>query len=251
MTSPISASTYPKMAWQEQQDPEKTKDATENTGVRAKFKNLSVEEVVPQASSEIPTPDLHPFKSQYEKDCIEKSMYMQSVTPSSGPPPLEFRHMRKIERQHNTLMHQDMMKYQLSLDGIVQKENYSECDNTVKEFTGVYVFNDIDLNHGRQLRPHKNFGPKDPHSIHAGQFDDGTFFLLALNPTQCERLFKADSHNNVGYCGESYLATSGGENTHSLYCGKTYKEALVTFELACRDTIVANNIRKSLGFESD
>uniref|UniRef100_UPI003BB5950C hypothetical protein n=1 Tax=Endozoicomonas sp. ALC013 TaxID=3403076 RepID=UPI003BB5950C len=139
----------------------------------------------------------------------------------------------------------------LAFDGLLQKDNYSKCNNKVKELTGVYVFNGIDLNHGRQLRPLKNLDPKDPHSIYAGQFNDGTFFLLALNPTQCERLFKADSHNNVGYCGESYLAQSGGENTHSLYCGKTYKEALETFELACKGSVVADNIRKVLGFEPD
>ncbi|WBA81093.1 hypothetical protein [Endozoicomonas sp. GU-1] len=240
------------MAWQEQQNPEETKDAKENTGAKtntgaseksgttAMFDNLSAEEVVPQASTQTPPPDFYPSKSQYEKDCFDESICMQSVTSSSGSSPLEFRNMIKIERQKNTFMHQDMLKYNLSLDGSLQEDNYSKCNNKVREFTGVYVFNGIDLNHGRQLYPLKNLGPKDPHSIYAGQFNDGTFFLLALNPSQCERLFKADSHNNVGYCGGSYLAQSGGENTHSLYCGNTYKEALETFELACKGSEMRN-----------
>ncbi len=249
MTSPISASTYRKMAWQEQQKRETTEDATAKTGATAKFNNLTAKEVVP--ATKIPQPDFHPFKSQSEKDYLMKTWCMQSVTSSSGPPPLEFRNMIKIERQYNDLDYKDMLKYSLAFDGLLHEEKYSECKDTVKEFTGVYIFNDIDLNHARRFSPHKYIQPSDPHSMYAGQFDDGTFFLLASNPTRCKTFFEYDSHNNVVYCGETFPTKSGGENTHSLYCGETYKEALETFEKACRGTTVAENIRNLLGFESE
>ncbi|MGI2028737.1 hypothetical protein [Endozoicomonas acroporae] len=255
MTSPISASTYPKMAWQEQQKPETTNDAkantgaTENTGTAAKFNNLSTKEVVP--ATKIPQPDFYPFPSQSEKDCYMKSRCVQSVTSSSGPPPIEFRNMIKIERQNNSLNYKDMLKYSLAFDGLLQEEKYSECENTVKEFTGVYIFNNIDTNHSRRF-PHQYIQPSDPHSIYAGQFDDGRFFLLALNPILCEGHFVYDSHNkNVRYFGETVFTQYGGENTHSLYCGESYKEALEMFEQACRGTIIADNIRNLLGFESE
>ncbi|WP_257294096.1 hypothetical protein [Endozoicomonas sp. YOMI1] len=241
MTSPISAPVYQKLSYQEQKEPETT------TGATAQFNNLSAE-VVPQASTKIPPPDNSQSSLKLESDCFAKRKGLHSVILSSARPPLEFNNMKEIECRDNTLIYRDLLKYHRNADGLLQEEEYSGCGNTVKEFTGVYVFNDID---DCQFRPHKNFGPSDPHSIHAGQFDDGTFFLLALNPALCKMHFEYDSHNNVGYFGSPYLTCSSGSNTHSLYCGKTYQEAVESFELACKGSIVATNIRESLGFRSD
>ena len=79
-----------------------------------------------------------------------------------------------------------MLKYHLNADGLLVQEKYTGSGNTVKQVSGVYVFNCVDEDRKGQFRPHQNGGLSDTHSIHAGQFNDGTFFLLALTKKMCD-----------------------------------------------------------------
>ena len=204
------------------------------------------------ASTHTPLPDDNQSKLDPERESCQKLMGYHSVS-STSLPPLEFVNMKKIEIPYNFIMFRDMLKYHLNADGLLEKEEYTGSDNTVKQVAGVYVFNDIDKEFRGQFRPHRNSGLSDTHSIHAGEFDDGTFFLLALRKELYENFFVFDPFDSkkIGYFGDSYAACGSGDNTHSLYCGKTYEEAVETFEQACEGTLVATNIRRLLGFQSD
>lgn len=91
MTSPTSASVYPKTEWQAQQEPETTTGIKENTDTTAKFNDLFTK-VVPQVSTYIPSSDFHPLHTQPGKTFFYQSRYLQSAT-SSDSPPLEFRNI--------------------------------------------------------------------------------------------------------------------------------------------------------------
>ncbi|WP_257293677.1 hypothetical protein, partial [Endozoicomonas sp. YOMI1] len=177
------------------------------------------------ASTHTPLPDDNQSKLDPERESCQKRMGFHSVS-STSLPPLEFVKMKKIEIPNNVIMFRDMLKYHLNADGLLEKEKYTGSDNTVKQVAGVYVFNDIDVKYRGQFRPHINSGLSDTHSIHAGEFDDGTFFLLALRKELYENLFEYDPFDSkkIGYSGDQH--PTPGYNTHSLYCGKTYEEAV-------------------------
>ncbi|WP_257264241.1 hypothetical protein [Endozoicomonas sp. ONNA2] len=161
--------------------------------------------------------------------------------------------MQKIERYTNCIVYRGMLKYHLNADGLLVKEKYTGSGNTVKQVSGVYVFNYVDEDRKGQFRPHQNGGLSDTHSIHAGQLNDGTFFLLALTKKMCDDHLVKDPFDSkkIGYFGDSYPTCRAGYNTHSLYCGKTWEESVKTFEQACKGTLVAEKIREILGFQPD
>ncbi|WBA81098.1 hypothetical protein [Endozoicomonas sp. GU-1] len=91
MTSPTSASVYPKTEWQAQQEPETTTGIKANKDNTAKFNDLFAK-VVPQPSTNIPPSDFHPLHLQSEKNFFDKSKCLQSVR-SADSPPLEFKNI--------------------------------------------------------------------------------------------------------------------------------------------------------------
>ncbi|MGI2026524.1 hypothetical protein [Endozoicomonas acroporae] len=160
--------------------------------------------------------------------------------------------MEKLEIQNPRTSLDHFGKYFRCADGKLRKTDCEACGNTLKEITGV-----CDLNNFYQGEYHQSSNKgfrhfRYPGSIHAGQLDDGMLFLKMLNPSQCELKFKLDHHRqNIQYQGDDEFEVFPGTHPYSLYCGKTFEEALATFEQACQGTDIATFIRPLLGFGSD
>ncbi|MGO0307431.1 hypothetical protein ACTL6P_12625 [Endozoicomonas acroporae] len=160
--------------------------------------------------------------------------------------------MEKLEIQSPQISLDQFGKYFQCADGRLRETDCKTCGNTLKEITGV-----CDLNNFYQGEYHQSLNKgfrhfRHPDSIHAGQLDDGMFFLKLLNPSQCEWQYKLDHHRqNIQYLGVNEFEVFPGTHPYSLYCGKTLEEALATFEQACQGTDIATFIRPLLGFGSD
>ncbi|MBO9480229.1 hypothetical protein [Salinisphaera sp. G21_0] len=136
-------------------------------------------------------------------------------------------------------------------DGTLDKVDFTESGNTLKEVTGItvfenYFFSDYHLNWGRGCT-----GLYDPNLIYAGQLDNGMFFLHALKPEMCDQLFTLDTANQqIHYLGNDDFTPESVklEDHFALYFGTSYGEAMAAFELACKDTDIAKRIRPLLGW---
>ncbi|WBA83814.1 hypothetical protein [Endozoicomonas sp. GU-1] len=174
-----------------------------------------------------------------------------TIKEKTVPADLIFRKMEKpiIENPESTPV--PPVAYFRRADGTLGEVDFTELGNTLKEVTGAFVFKkyhagEYHLNWGRSFS-----GLYDPYSIHAGQLDNGRFFLHALKPELCDRLFTLDTaRQQIRYLGDDDFTPGPGEHDDhfSLYCGTTYGEAMAAFELACKGTDIANCIRPLLGW---
>lgn len=164
---------------------------------------------------------------------------------------LIFRKMEKPEIGNPESTPVPPVAYFRRADGTLGEVDFTELGNTLKAVTGAFVVKkyhagEYHLNWGRSFS-----GLYDPYSIHAGQLDNGMFFLHALKPELCDRLFTLDTaRQQIRYLGDDDFTPGPGEHDDhfSLYCGTTYGEALAAFELACKDSDMANCIRPLLGW---
>ncbi|WP_422489822.1 hypothetical protein [Endozoicomonas sp. ALE010] len=218
---------------------------------QGKFNNLSTTVVPPGASGTIPQADNSRSGSEWLSNKSPSLVDSNITIAASGSPSQVFRNMGKLRQSPNFFLPHTLEKYFPGANGGLGQADLKVCDSTLKEVTGVLVLDEYEAGeyHHRSRRCFREL--YDPYSIHAGQLDDGMFFLYTLRPGLCKELFKFDpEHLKIRYTGYELRPDDRGF-PFSLYCGKTFEEALSAFELACKGSDIATFIRPLLGVGSD
>ncbi|MBO9480230.1 hypothetical protein [Salinisphaera sp. G21_0] len=208
--------------------------------------------VVPVASATIPQLDNSRSGSELLSKYSPSLVESDTIIAATGSPSRVFRNMEELKIQNPKFITCNMVKYFLCADGTLGQANFTECADFIREVTGV-----CDLNNFYEGEYHQDSGRRFrelyyPDSIHAGQLDDGMFFLKMLRPDYCDQLFQLDAHHQkIEYRGPDDMRVGINTHPYSLYCGKTYEQALAVFELACKGSDIATFIRPLLGFGAD
>ncbi|MBO9493478.1 hypothetical protein J7438_05170 [Thalassotalea sp. G20_0] len=231
------------------QPKQETKPITDDH--QGKFNNLSTT-IVSGASAAIPQADNSRSGSELLIKYSPSLVDSDTIIAATGSPSRVFRNMRKLGQSPNFFLPHTLEKYFPCADGALGQADLKVCDSTLKEVTGILVLDEFEAGeyHQRSRRVFREL--YDPYSIHAGQLDDGMFFLYTLRPALCKQLFKFDpEHLKIRYTGYDDLRLDNNGFPFSFYCGKTFEEALSAFELACKGSDIATFIRPLLGFGSD
>lgn len=213
-------------------------------GEQVIFKGLPVE-LIQEIASYLPLPDLVQLKQtcRATNHCITSFIIKEAKQRYS----VEFRYMNKVEIKKPDLYSDHMRMFQINNNGSLVSDTFRVPD--IKMVSLNFVFTRFLYPDYEIQKPKESRGLNDALSIHMGQFENGRCFMLALNPRLSKRFLSfRKQHQMIGYAGDTNPTPWLSENNHSLYCGRSYEEAIKTFELACQGTDIANHIRKLLGF---
>lgn len=208
------------------------------------FNGLPVE-LIQEIASYLPFPDLIPLKQtcKFTNQCIDSFMIQKAKARYT----VEFRHMNKVEITEPDLYSKDMRRFYIDNNGTLVAEKDVIPD--IKVVSLNFVIAEFSYSNCKIYMGKKSEGLNHALSIHIGQFNNGSCFILALKPAFSDRFLSfSKEHQMIAYFGDTHPTPWSGENNHSLYCGGSYEEAIKTFELACQGSDIANHIRQLLGF---
>ncbi len=158
---------------------------------------------------------------------------------------IKFKHLKKVSNSAGFQYHGQIRQYQIGSDGKVVCE--TATNPLIKELWGAVTlrqYNYLD----QSTRKLTCWGLNDAASVHLGQLENGLYFVMALNPKMSEIFFHfIPAHQMILYSGNR-TPTYTGENTFSMYCGRSYEAAISALESACQGQDIANHIRKLLEF---
>lgn len=207
------------------------------------FNGLSTE-IIRDIASKLPLPDIIRLKQVCKH--TNNSIRDYDINEAKKRCSIDFQHMDKVKFENPELYKQYMLLFEMNNSELIEKKNKIP---EIKEISFQFVLTEFTFPHGN-IRKHKSAGLNDALSIHIGKLENGKCFILTLNPYFTSRFVGFNQrHQMIGYAGDVMPTRYAGENNHSIYCGRSYEDAIKTFEQACKGSDLAKHIRELLGFQ--
>ena len=201
-------------------------------------------EIIQNVASKLPLPDVIHLKQVCKH--TYKSINDYDINEAKKRYSVDFQHMDKVEFKNPELYKQDMLLFEIHNGKLTIEKN--KIPN-IKEFSFLFVLTEFTLPEFEIIKDESG-GFSDVLSIHIGKLENEKCCILALNP-QYSSYFVVFSqqHQMIGYAGDINPTDWPGENNHSIYCGRSYEDAIMTYERACEGSVLATHLRDLLGFQ--